>query len=191
MARSGDVPAPSAPSAASRSASCWHRARAGASRRRQRRQLPVRPVSREQHLDEVPAALVQLAGEMHAFGDQLGRAGLLQQLCGEPGDVGLLVDQIVEGQQQRGLGADARVDRLHRHARLLSDLLHRRAGEAALGEQPPRRTQDLAASLRRGHLTPAGTFRAHVLDTPVTRMVLCSVEVCSTHEISSLARSAA
>jgi hypothetical protein len=54
-------------------------------------------LSREQHLDEVPAALVELAGEVHPFGDQLGRPGLLQQLCGEPGDVGLLVDPVVEG----------------------------------------------------------------------------------------------
>lgn len=73
-------------------------------------------LSRDQHLDEVPAAFVQLAGEMDSPGDQPGRVGFRKELGGELRHFGLLVDEVVEGQDQRGLGADAGVDGLHRHA---------------------------------------------------------------------------
>ena len=73
-------------------------------------------LSREQHLDEVPAAFVQLAGEMDSLGDHLGRVGFPEDLGAELRHVGLLIDEVVEGQDQRGLGTDAGVDGLHRHA---------------------------------------------------------------------------
>ena len=86
LARSGVVPAPSAPSAASRRAiwlapcSCQAHPVGGSGSG-----FRFGGLSRQQHLDQVAAAFVQLAGEMHPLGDQLGRVGLFQQLGGEPG----------------------------------------------------------------------------------------------------------
>ena len=73
-------------------------------------------LSREHHLDEIPAAFVQLAGEMDCAGEQPGRVGLPQGLGGQLRNASLLVDEVVEGQDQRGLGTDAGVDGLHRHS---------------------------------------------------------------------------
>ena len=70
-------------------------------------------LSGQQHPDEVSAALVKPAGEVHPLGDQLRRVGLVQQRRGEPGDAGLLVDQVVERQQSRTRVRDvATCDRL-------------------------------------------------------------------------------
>ena len=107
--------------------------------------------SREQHLDEIPAAFVQLAGEMDCLGDHRGRVGFREDLGAELRHVGLLIDEVVEGQDQRGLGTNAGIDGLHRYPGLLGDLLQGRAGVALGGEQPPGSPQDLAAGLRSGH----------------------------------------
>ena len=86
--------------------------------------------------------------------DRVTRAGVAAISEGSPDsaaaramarDVRLLVDQVVQPLDERLLRADAVVHGLRRDARGLGDVAHARAGVAALGEQPPRRPQDLIA----------------------------------------------
>jgi hypothetical protein len=60
-------------------------------------------LGRQQHANDVTAAFVQLAGEVYRLCNQLRWVAFIDQLGAEFLDTGLLVDQIVEGEDKRGL----------------------------------------------------------------------------------------
>ena len=84
-------------------------------------------------------------------------------------DAGLGVDQVVELGHELLLGADAVVHGLGGHAGRLGDVAHARPGVAVLGEQAPRRAEDLVVRELGPALAQGGGVRRHNLTgVPVT-----------------------
>ena len=122
-------------------------------------------------LDQVGAALVQLAGEPHAQRQRLARVVGRRYLRNDFGDPGLFVHHLQQGQDQPALRPERVVDRLLHDAGLDGDLGHRCRGIAALCKQPPRRREDELSGLGGLGLASgaAGLDRVfHWMHTPIT-----------------------
>ena len=118
---------------------------------------------REQGSDDVPAALVEDAGQAHLGGQRVPGGAGGADAGGQGADVGLGVDQVDQRHQHAALGAKPGVDGLHRHAGLAGDVGHRAGGVPLPGEQVAGGVQDVAAGLV-GHGLAAIRVRTRHLD---------------------------